>query len=410
MSFKSRSAFIIFLLVALVAGAAAGVITSTLLGQTGVPFINNNNSASDSHVTERVVELEEESATIDVVQNTTPAVVSIVATKALPQYRSGVYRSPLDDFFGFPGFDFFFPQYDQSPQGETQEQQVSAGTGFIVSDEGLIITNRHVVDDTDASYTVILNDGDEFEATVLARDQILDIAVVKINLDGKDVHSLSLGDSDSLHIGQTVIAIGNALGEFSNTVTKGVVSGMGRTITAGGGQSASVIEEAIQTDAAINPGNSGGPLLDLHGNVIGVNTAISSSGQSIGFAIPINEAKRVISSVEEHGRIVRPFLGVRYLLLNESIAQKNNLDITEGALVVRGETREELAVMPGSPADRAGIEENDIITHVDGKKIETGTSLARLLAEYLPGDTITLTVLHDGETKDIQVTLDEFKE
>ena len=193
-------------------------------------------------------------------------------------------------------------------------------------------------------------------------------------------------------------------------MTKGVVSGVGRTIAAAGEGGSEIIEEAIQTDAAINPGNSGGPLIDLSGKVVGINTAVSVRGQSIGFAIPINEAKRIIESVEKYGRIVRPYLGVRYILLNEEIARMNDLEYDYGALLVRGRRRGELAVVPGSPADKAGLEENDIILEVNGQKIDKGHSLARILARYRPGDRVKLKVYHDGDIKEVEVELGEFKE
>ena len=244
---------------------------------------------------------------------------------------------------------------------------------------------------------------------MLARDPVLDLAVVKIDM--KNLTPLSLGDSDSVKIGETVIAIGNALGEFRNTVTKGVVSGIGRTVTASGTADGSeVIEGAIQTDAAINPGNSGGPLLNLQGEVIGVNTAMSQAGQLIGFALPINEAKRVIDSVERYGKIIRPYVGVRYVMINEEIAKANQLPVQEGALITRGEQRTDLAIMPGSPADKAGLAENDIILELDGQKVDKDNSLARLIARHSPGDTVTLKILHKGEEKEVKVKLEQFKE
>ncbi|RLB87157.1 MAG: hypothetical protein DRH10_09570, partial [Deltaproteobacteria bacterium] len=229
-------------------------------------------------------------------------------------------------------------------------------------------------------------------------------------IEAKNLPTLELGDSDKIEIGQTVIAIGNALGEFRNTVTKGVISGIGRTITAGDSRGRSeMIESAIQTDAAINPGNSGGPIVNLAGQVIGINTAISSQGQLLGFAIPINEAKRVINSVEKYGKIVRPFLGVRYILNNPEFAKKNQLKVDYGAIIVRGETVKDFAVIPGSPADKAGLQENDIILEVNGTKIERGNSLAKLLSKYAPGDEVTLKVLSKGKEKEVKVKLEEFK-
>ncbi|MFA4872940.1 MAG: trypsin-like peptidase domain-containing protein [Patescibacteria group bacterium] len=354
-------------------------------------------------------DLSEEDATTEVVKRASPAVVSIIVTKDLSKvYSNTPFSSPFNDFFfQFPGFQFNLPQFQQqAPQGK---QEVGGGTGFVVSSDGLILTNKHVVDDTEAEYTVLMNDGKRYTATVLARDPVLDLAVVKIDM--RNLTPLSLGDSDSVKIGETVIAIGNALGEFRNTVTKGVVSGIGRTVTASGTADGSeVIEGAIQTDAAINPGNSGGPLLNLQGEVIGVNTAMSQAGQLIGFALPINEAKRVIDSVEKYGKIIRPYVGVRYVMINEEIAKANQLPVQEGALITRGEQRTDLAIMPGSPADKAGLVENDIILELDGQKVDKDNSLARLIAEHSPGDTVTLKILHKGEEKEVRVKLEQFKE
>jgi len=340
-----------------------------------------------------------------VVEKVSPAVVSMIITKDLSKIYSREYYFPFDDFFGF-GFPFGFEiPRRQIPEGK---QQIGGGTGFIISSDGMILTNKHVVNDSEAEYTVLMNDGKKYDAKVLATDPVLDVAVVKI--EAKDVPVVELGDSDLLKIGQTVIAIGNALGEFRNTVTKGVISGIGRTITAGGLSGAETIERAIQTDAAINPGNSGGPLIDLSGRVVGINTAVSREGQLIGFALPINEAKRVVESVKKYGKIVRPFLGVRYVLLNEEIAKANNLDVDYGALVSRGEERTDLAVLPGSPADKAGLVENDIILELNGIKINNDNSLASLIAKYAPGDKVKLKILHRGDEKTVEVTLAEYKE
>ena len=340
----------------------------------------------------------EDSATTDVVQKATGAVVSIIVTQDLSKfYNQTGPLSPFGDWFNFPL---------NTPQGK---QQVGGGTGFIVTTDGMIITNRHVVDREAAEYTVVLNDGKKYPAEVLARDTVNDIAVIKIKADNLPV--LDLGDSNNIKIGQTVIAIGNSLGEFSNTVTKGVISGINRRVTAGDNFGGSeILEEAIQTDAAINPGNSGGPLLDLFGKVVGVNTAVSREGQLIGFAIPINTVKNVIDSVQKYGRIVRTFLGVRYVLLTEEIAKANGItDATEGALIVRGENRTELAITPGSPADKAGLVENDIILEVNGEKVTTEKNLTTLLNRYKPEDKVRLKIYHKGAIKEIDVTLIERK-
>jgi len=385
--------------------AASGWSTSNVwpwLNQSlGIKGITSSNNGSAEQKTKQLVV--EDSAATDVVENATPAVVSIVVTQDLSTiYNQSNPFSPFDNFF-------FFGMPNQTPQPQSGKQEVGGGTGFVITADGLIATNRHVVDQENAEYTVVMNDGTRYEATVLARDTLNDIAIIKVDADNLPV--LDLGDSDSIRIGQTVIAIGNSLGEFSNTVTKGVVSGINRRVVAGDGSGFSeVIEEAIQTDAAINPGNSGGPLLDLFGKVMGVNTAVSREGQLIGFAIPINEVKNVIDSVRKYGRIVRPFLGVRYVLLNEEIAKANNItDIDYGALIVRGDTKTDLAIVPGSPADKAGLVENDIILEVNGEKVTQEHGLARILSAYHPDDTITLRVYHKGDIEEREAKLSEQK-
>ncbi len=341
----------------------------------------------------------EESATVSTVDAVSPAVVSVVITQDLSKIynMTGPQATPFDDFFQFN-----FPQQIQ-PEGK---QEVGAGTGFIITSDGMILTNKHVVSEQGAEYTVVMNDGAQYEASVLDTDPFNDLALLKI--DATDLPTVKLGDSDSLQIGQTVIAIGNALGEYSNTVTRGVISGLSRTVTAGStsGQS-ETLEDIVQTDAAINFGNSGGPLLNLAGEVVGVNTAISSQGQLVGFAIPINQAKTVIESVQKYGHIVRPYLGVRYILITDTIAKQNNLDVDYGALIVRGDQPSDLAIVPGSPADKAGLQENDIILEVNGVQIDTDHSLAHELQKNQPGDTVTLKILSKGDEKTISATLEE---
>ncbi len=264
--------------------------------------------------------LDEESATIDVVNKTNQAVVSINIFQNIPNRRR-TQTIPFDDFpfFGFP-FEIQVP--DNQSQPETSEPvQVGGGSGFIIKSDGLIVTNRHVVDSATAKYKVVLADGKEYEARLVAKDPVLDVAF--LDIDAENLPIIPLGDSDKLKLGQTVIAIGYALAEFGNTVTRGVVSGINRRVVAGDNSGMSeVIEEAIQTDAAINPGNSGGPLLNLAGEVVGINTAVSSRGQTVGFAIPINSVKRTIESVQREGKIVRPWLGVRYTFVTPALAKR----------------------------------------------------------------------------------------
>lgn len=413
--FNFKKLIILVVLISLLVGGVTGGVAGFILGnlQKSAPDWlvdwrgGNKSLPSEKPIKEKIITTEEESATIKSVEKVSPAVVSIAITKDLSKIYnlSGPNIFPFDDFFEFGApFGFTLPR-EQVPEGE---RQVGGGTGFIIDSDGLILTNRHVVSDEEASYTVITSDGESYEAEVLAKDTVLDIAVVKI--DAQDLPAVTLGDSDVLQIGQTVIAIGNTLSEYQNTVTKGVVSGVGRTVKAGDGRGLSeIIEEAIQTDAAINPGNSGGPLINLQGEVIGINTAISGAGQLIGFAIPINSAKKQIISIKEHGKIIRPFLGVRYILLNEQIAKANNLEIDYGALIIRGRSESDLAIIPGSPADKAGLRENDIILKVNGQRIEQERNLAKEISRYQPEEEIELKVWSKGEEKTIKVKLEEFK-
>lgn len=356
----------------------------------------------------QALKVEEESATIDVVKKVQPSVVSIVVTQDLKKlYKE--YQMPFEDPF-FKQF-FELPQGQQDQNSNEQEggkEKISGGSGFIISSDGLILTNSHVVSFENVEYTVILDNGKKYPAKVIATDTVADVALVKI--DASNLPVIELGDSDSLQIGQTVIAIGYALGEYPNTVTKGVISGLGRAITAGGAYVGyQTLENVIQTDAAINPGNSGGPLVNLAGQVIGLNTAVDFSGQLLGFAIPINSAKQDIESVKKTGKISKPFLGIRYQLVTKEIAKRNNLPYEYGALVLRGEKADELAVVPGSPADKAGIVENDLILEVNGQKIDEKNTLAKFISKQKVGDEVTLKIWHKGEEKTVRVKLEERK-
>lgn len=379
------------------------------LRTTVIPPVTNPTTVPTNAVSPTLQVVQEESQVIDVVKRAAPAVVSIVASADVPNMQI-CYENPFgDEFQGLPGasgFDFRIPTYCQNG---TTRQRVGAGTGYLVSADGYIMTNKHVVEDTQADYTVILNDanhrGEQVKAKVLAKDPSNDIAVLKIEKTG--LPFLQFGNSDQLQVGQTAIAIGYSLGEFDNTVSKGVVSGLRRSIQAGGyGTRPEQLDDIIQTDAAINPGNSGGPLLNIAGNVIGMNVAMAQA-QSIGFAIPANAVAEVFDQVKSSGKIQRPWLGIRYLPITKQIQERNQLTVDYGALLVRGENLGDLAVVPGSPADIAGLVENDIILEIDGIKIkEPDTSLAQLVAKHKVGDTIQLKILRKGKEQQISVKLE----
>lgn len=378
-------------------------IISSFFNKSGIPIINDNDETIKRDV------VSEESSIIDAVEKASPAVVSIVITKDVPVIEQ--YYQEFDpfgddffnDFFGNNGFKFRIPQQKQNG---TEKREVGGGSGFFISADGYIVTNKHVVDDDKAEYTVLTNDGKKYDAEILAKDNTLDVAIIKVK--GNGFPFLAFGDSDKLKPGQTVIAIGNALAEFRNSVSVGVVSGLSRSVIAGDmfGKSEQ-LEGVIQTDAAINPGNSGGPLLDIAGKVIGVNVAVSRGAENIGFALTSNTVKSIADSVKQYGEIVRPYLGVRYTQITENLKKKNNLTVDYGVLVSRGETPEDLAVIPGSPADKAGIVENDIILEADGVKLEQGKSLALIIRQKRIGQTVRLKILHKGSEKEIEVKLEK---
>lgn len=389
----------ITVLISLCAGFFGGYLGATRARQggfmSGVPPVVDN----------KPVIITEQSAVIDVVKKANPAVVSIVISKDLSKVPGfGVDPFGGDPFFQFFGFNRQTPRSSPMPN----VQKIGAGSGFLVSSDGLILTNKHVVDDESASYTVLTNDRKKYEAKVLSRDPVNDLAILKIEIANAPV--LELADSTQIQIGQRVIAIGNSLGQYDNTVTTGVVSAINRSVTAGAGSGvAEQLEGVIQTDAAINPGNSGGPLLNVLGQVIGINTAIDQEGQLVGFAIPANDASRALDSFKKTGKITRPYIGVRYVLITPEVAESQRLPKEYGALIARGETLSEVAVIPGSPADKAGLVENDIILAVNGTRVDEEHSLSGLLRNHQVGDVVSLLVYHKGEEKTVTVTLSESK-
>lgn len=294
---------------------------------------------------------------------------------------------------------------------KTQIAQKGSGTGFLISADGLILTNKHVVSaasNKTGQYKVLLNSGKQYYAQLIGKDPINDFAVLKIF--DKNLPFVQLGDSDKLQLGSTVIAIGNALGRYQNSVTKGIVSGLGRSIEASdqSGATAEALDNVIQTDAEINLGNSGGPLIDLEGNIVGINVALDQAASSIGFALPINDAKPVIKSVRDTGRIVRPRLGIRYLMLTFELAQENGLNRSSGAWIIPSPDGTP-SVLAGSPAAKAGLREGDIITEINAIKLEGKTTLLSVVQKYNPGDRIGLKIYRDGKFIILIAALDEFK-
>lgn len=353
--------------ISLIFGLAGGVIGSYLMVRYLPGLIP---------VDKRQVVLQENSAVIDVVKKVGPSVVSITT------------QSTGSDFFGF-----------------SQIQQSGAGTGIILSADGLIMTNAHVASADTTSYSVFTSDGKEYKgAKVVARDANNDVAFLRISASG--LKPIELGDSSSVLVGQRVVAIGNALGRFANTATEGIVSGLGRPVVAGGGgETPESLQNLIQTDAAINPGNSGGPLVNLSGQLIGMNTAVAGNAQNIGFAIPTSELQSAIASVKSQGKIVKPYLGVRYIEITPEFATSNNLKVSEGAYVAG--SRGNLPVVPNSPAAKAGLKEGDIITKIGDGKIDKTHSLSSLVSKHKVGDKIALSILRDDKEQNLDVTLEE---
>ncbi len=288
--------------------------------------------------------------------------------------------------------------------GNSTLAKTGAGTGIIVTTDGLIMTNKHVVDGSQG-FTVTTSDNKEYQnAKIVAVDTNNDLAFLRV--EAKGLKAADLGDSDRVEVGQSVVAIGNALGQFQNTVTTGVISGKSRPITANGGNGGSEnLTNLFQTDAAINPGNSGGPLVDIEGKVIGINTAVAGSAQNIGFAIPINDAKNVLDSVIKTGKIIRPYLGVRYITLDEETAKANSLSSNTGALLYA--SGNQLAVLQNSPAAKAGLKEGDIITEIDGTKIDQNNTIGSAIGKKKPGDKIKITYIRDGKQQTTTAQLAE---
>ncbi|HSW66645.1 MAG TPA: trypsin-like peptidase domain-containing protein [Bacillota bacterium] len=292
-------------------------------------------------------------------------------------------------------------------------QLEGAGTGIILTSDGLIITNRHVVPQGTSKVTVTLSDGTEFDnVNVVGRtseSDSLDVAFLKIgDTKGKKLATASIGDSSKMNVGDPVVAIGNALGQFQNTVTSGIISGYGRSLQASdaSGSGSENLEDLFQTDAAINEGNSGGPLVNLDGEVIGINTAVAANGaQNIGFSIPINNVSGLIKSVEQTGKLERPFLGVMYVPITNDVAEQYNLSVSRGAYIPSTDSMGSETVISDGPAAKAGLKEGDVITKLDNVAIDQSNSLSALINKHAVGDKVSLVILRNGKQQNITVTL-----
>jgi serine protease Do len=336
---------------------------------------------------------------IEIAKRVCPAVITVIVSKDLPK---------AENFYSFPFGDkeYMMPKFEKGQKSKIQKTKIGGGSGFIISENGYVLTSNHVVSDTTADYTVILDPRHKYAAKVLSRNPINDTAVLKI--EGERFPYLEMADSGKIELGEEVVAVGNALGEFTDTLSAGIVSGLSRFITAFGGIENQMqnLRGLIQTDAAINPGNSGGPLINMEGKVIGINTAMIAGAQNIGFAIPINYAKKDLNEVRKYGKIIMPFLGVKYVLVSKDMAEANKLPVNDGAIVVR-EALGEPPVVKGSAADLAGVKEWDIILECNGEKITAKNPLANILQKCKVGSQTTLTVLRDGKKIDLTVKLEE---
>jgi len=348
----------------------------------------SRSDTSNTNVTKQTVLLKGQGEVVrDIANNVGQSVVSVNVT--------GQSQDSSSSFFGFGG-------------NETQ----SAGTGIILTADGLIMTNRHVVPSGTTSISVTLSDGTVYDHVQLvgrtSGNDSLDVAFIKIpDTKGKKLTPAAIGDSSAVKVGDPVVAIGNALGQFQNTVTSGIISGYGRSVQASSsdGSSSENLDDLFQTDAAINEGNSGGPLVNLDGQVIGMNTAVASDSQNIGFSIPINDLSGLIDSVKQSGKLQRPYLGVVYVPITNDIAKQYNLSVSQGAYIPTSDQANSETVVSDGPADKAGVRPGDIITEIDGKAINQTTSLTSILDKHKVGDSVTLTIVRGGKTSTKSVTL-----
>jgi serine protease Do len=374
----ASSSLIMVAVIALIAGLLGGFIGAKIY----TPRLTSLNSTAAQ---QKIVSSQSE-LIASIAKDVNPSVVSI-------NVKSQQQTSTLDQLFGGGG----------AAAGASE----SAGTGIILSSDGIIITNRHVIPENTTSVSITTSDGTTYDnVDVLARDPRtnFDIAFLKVK-GAKDLKPAKIGDSSKMVVGDAVVAIGYALGEFENTVTTGIISGLGRPITASdGGVSAESLTNFFQTDAAINPGNSGGPLVNMNGEVIGINTAVAGGAQNIGFSIPINDVKTQIASILEKGKLEVPYLGVRYVMLTPAIQKQFSLSTDSGAWLKTNNASQ--AVANGSPADKAGLKEGDIITSANGEKVNADNPLASRLSKYKVGDTIDITYLRDGKEQKTKATLE----
>lgn len=368
---------ITIIVVALLAGIIGGFV--------GAKFYAPRITSLDSTAAQQKIVSSQSELIASIAKDVSPSVVSI-------NVQSKAQVSTLEELFN---------------GGATSQTSESAGTGIILSSDGVVITNRHVIPENATSVSVTTNDGKTYDnVKVLARDPRSNMDIAFLKIDGaKDLKPAKIGDSTKMQVGDAVVAIGYALGEFENTVTSGIVSGLGRPITAGDGASSTEsLTNLFQTDAAINPGNSGGPLVNMNGEVIGINTAVAGNAENIGFSIPVNDIKAQIASILEKGKLEVPYMGVRYVVLNKALKEQFELGSDTGAWLKA--TGAKQAVINGSPADKAGLKEGDIIIKVNGEKVDEDNQLAARLSKFGVGDTVEITYIRDGKEQTTKATLE----
>ena len=371
---RGNVAAIVMASIALVCAGTSAVFSYLSYEKANTPLTILGVDGSDGNLTKFI-----EGTVADVVDKVGESVVSIVTSVTATSYFGQSYTSQ------------------------------AAGTGIIVTADGYILTNKHVIDGA-KSITVVLDDGTTYEnVEVAAVDPLNDVAFLKIK-DVSDLKAATLGDSKTITVGQQVIAIGNALGQYQNSVTSGIVSGTGRSLTAtdATGTMSERLSDMIQTDAAINSGNSGGPLVNAAGQVVGINTATSQAAENMGFAIPISSVKGMLKQLTETGEAKRAYIGVYSEEITPEVAKKYNLPVTEGVYLYSASSYS--AIISGSPADKAGLKNKDIVTAVNGVKLGASGSLSSLIGEYKPGDTVQLTVIRDGKEIAVNVTLGAYSE
>jgi len=346
---------------------------------------------------------------IATIKKVMPAVVSISISKSLKSIEKEI-PPDMVPFLPFQNGHLQVPNEMIDKKGMIK---IGGGSGFIVDKTGIIVTNKHVVADKNAEYAIINSKGEKMQGEILARDPIDDVAILRIQDVKSELPTVKLGDSSEVDLGTNVLAIGNALGIFQNTVSSGIISGLARSIraqTETDDQKPSMQElrGLLQTDAAINPGNSGGPLVDFNGNAIGINAAIVFGAQNLGFAIPINYVKRDLEDLSRHGRIRRPLLGLRYMMVDDNLKEKMNLPVDYGAMIV-GHAPQIPAIIKGSPADKAKLKERDIITECNGEKLSDTKTIQDILEAKTVGDILDLNIMRGNKKIKAKVTLSERK-